>query len=276
MPYTIFNSIGSFTEIKMAFLMKKINNIQLLTFSEIEKRVETIPAVILPVGGMEPVGEWCALGAVNKITHSISETISNNCSVLLQPVLLYGNTTSFRAFGGSSGVKKNIFESLITGIVKDCASWGIKHIFIIDGTCNSYPTLQKVVKRVSKNKKMAVDIHIFNWQREEKVRNLISKQLKGNELSRTEFGILSMISHLNPSMIRKNKGRKKAKSLCTDDVYRKWYKLGQDPDKFRKLFPDCSTSIIDNDIDPTFGKELFTYITNLFSKEVKKRLKVLR
>lgn len=252
--------------------MKKKNSIQYLTFKEIEKRVNRIPAIIFPIGGMEPVGERCDLGAIQEVVDAISNCLSERCGILLQPIFSYSNTTSYRAFAGSSGVKKNIFESLITGIIKDCAAWGIKHIFIVDGTYNSYSLLEKVVKRVEKNKIFEVEVHIFNWQQDQKVRKFISKHVNGNELARSEFGILSMISLLNPSMIRANKSKKKAKSLCTEDIYRRWSKLGQDPDKFRKLFPDCSTSRIENEIDPEFGKELFTYITDYYSKEIKKIL----
>ena len=62
------------------------------------------------------------------------------------------------------------------------------------------------------------------------------------------------------------KAKSKLKSLCSEDTYRKWVKLGQDPDKFRKLFPDCSTSRIENKIDTEVGKDLFNFIVYHFER----------
>ncbi len=251
----------------MANLKKKtVCYLPSLTFKEIEERVSEVPAIILPIGGMEPVGENCSLGTIQECIMSISACLAERCNVLLQPLLPYSNTTSFRAFGGSTGIKKNIYESLIANLIKDCTAWGIKYIFIHDGTYNSYPVIQNVINRLKKHRSTKAEISLFNWQHDQIIRSFIGKHFTGMELGRCEFGILSMISYINPELIRSKKIKKKASSLCTRENYRKWDKLGHDPEKFRKLFPDCSTSIIENEIDPKFGKELFEYIVAYYEK----------
>ena len=121
-----------------------------LTFKEIEEKVSRVPALIVPIGGMEPVGEKGTLGVVPECIMAISACLAERCDVLLQPLLPYSNTTSFRAFGGSIGVKKSSYESFITHIIKDSAAWGIKHLFILDGTYNSYKALKKVSAGIEK------------------------------------------------------------------------------------------------------------------------------
>lgn len=252
---------------------KTQNYIPSLTFNEIEERVSKFPAVILPVGGMEPVGECCTLGAIQECIMAISACLAERCGILLEPLLPYSNTTCFRAFGGSIGVKKNIYESLISNLVKDCSAWGIKYLFILDGTYNSYEVLTKVVKRIEKWKKDKIKVCILNWQHDKIINKFIASHFNGTELARCEFGIISMAAYINPSLVKSKKIKKSAKSLCNMDTYRRWHKLGQDPEKFRKLFPDCSTSIIEAEINPEFGKELFENIVKHFENIINKTIK---
>ena len=248
------------------------NYIPSLTFKEIEKRVAKIPAIILPIGGMEPVGEKYALGVVQECIMAISACLSKRCDILLEPLLPYSNTTSFRAFGGSAGVKKNSYESFIGNIIKDSSAWGIKHLFILDGTYNSYDVLTKVIHRINKSKKVTINVSVLNWQHDSVIKSFIEPDFKGTELARCEYGLVSMAAYINPSLVRAKILKKKAKSLCTRDIYRRWAKLGMDPEKFRKLFPDCSTSIIENEIDSNFGKELFEFIVKHYERIIKKEI----
>ena len=243
-----------------------------LTFKEIEKKVSKVPALIVPIGGMEPVGENCTLGVVQECIMAISACLAKRCNMLLEPLLPYSNTTSFRAFGGSIGVKKSSYESFISNIIKDSAAWGIKHLFILDGTYNSYAVLTKVVQRIKKLNKIDINVSVLNWQHDSTIKSFIEPDFKGTELARCEYGLVSMAAYINPSLVRTKKPKKKAKSLCTEDSYRRWVKLGMDPEKFRKLFPDSSTSIIENEIDPAFGKALFEFIITHYEKIIKETL----
>jgi hypothetical protein len=112
----------------------------------------------------------------------------------------------------------------------------------------------------------------LNWQHDTIIEKFIESHFNGTELVRCEFGIISMAAYINPSLVKPKKKRNKTKSLCSVDTYRRWYKLGQDPEKFRKLFPDCSTSIIESEIDVGFGKELFEYIVKHYEGIIKKEI----
>ncbi len=251
---------------------KSSNYIPSSTFREIEEKISKNPSIILPVGGMEPVGEQCAIGAISECIMSISACLAEKCDMLLQPLLPYSNTTSFRAFGGSTGVKKSCYESFLTSLIKDCAAWGVKYIFILDGTFLSYPIVNKVVNRFEKNKKKSISITVLNWQHNNDIRSFIAGRLKGLELGRSEFGIISMAAYINPSLVINKIAYTKQKALCTQDIYLRWKKLGQDPEKFRKFFPDCRTSVINSESDPEFGKELFEYIVTCFEKIIRKQI----
>jgi creatinine amidohydrolase/Fe(II)-dependent formamide hydrolase-like protein len=248
--------------------LDKTNYLPLLTFEEIEEKVSQIPALILPIGGLEPVNIYCSLGIVNEVTAFISNRIAERCGVLLAPLLSYSNTTAYRAFGGSVGVKKNIFESSVVNMVNDSSSWGIRKLFIFDGTFGSYTLLQKTIARIEKRRTNKVTIFLFNWQREETIRTFIEKNLEGKELGRSEFGIMSIAAYFKPYLIRPLLSRKKKKGTLDKEVYNRWLKRGEDPHKFRRLFPHCTTSFIKNKIDPQFGKALLDVIVDYYGNSI--------
>ena len=82
-----------------------------------------------------------------------------------------------------------------------------------------------------------------------------------------EFGLLSMAAYLNPSTVSKIIIQKK-KSFCDLMKYKRWKKCGHDPEKFRKLFPDCSTSNFSTQPDKNIGKELFEKITGYYERKI--------
>ena len=81
-----------------------------------------------------------------------------------------------------------------------------------------------------------------------------------------------MVSYFKPYLIQAyNKDKKVTKPPVDKDVYLRWKKRGADPEKFRKLFPDCSTSNFDKDIDPQFGKVMIDYILSSCEKIIENR-----
>ena len=218
------------------------------------------PALLLPVGGLEPVGPSCAVGIINEVTEFICSRLSDRCDILYAPLLSYAPTTAYRAFGGSIGIKKNIFESLIVNCVNDCAHWGIRTLFIFDGTFGAWGRLQDACSRIMKRRTNLVTVHAFNWQREKTIRSLIAQNIDGRELGRSEFGIMSLASYFKPFLVRPLTDAKAGKDTLDEDVHNRWKKRGEDPDKFRRLYPDCSTSYIAGGVDAQFGKALLDMV----------------
>lgn len=248
--------------------MEQTNFLPLLTFEEVEQKVTLSPVLLLPIGGMEPVGARCTLGIVNEVTDFISDRLSQRCGILKAPLLSYSNTTAFRAFGGSIGIKRNIFESLICNLIKDSSSWGIRKIFIFDGSYGTHDLIRQSIAHIEKRRTNKVSVYLFCWQREKEIRSLISKYLKGRELARSEFAIMSLAAYFKPYLIRQLSGKKKKEDTLDENIYEKWLKRGEDPDKFRKLYPKCSTSFIKNEIDPQFGKVLLDSIVDFYGNRI--------
>lgn len=235
-------------------------HISALTYPQIEEKISQTPALIIPVGGMEPVGKYGAMGIVNTVTERISIAVSEKCSVLCSPLLSYGHTTPYQAFGGSVGIKRNILESLISGFIKECSLWGIKYFFIINGTYKTHGLFEDVARRFCKNAKNTIFISIFTWQEDSRIRKFIKNYFCGEELGRSEFGLLSMAAFLAPELVPSMRQSNTSCRLPEKSVYQRWMKRGKDPEKFRKLFPHSTTSGISSTIDSKTGKSIFEYI----------------
>lgn len=237
-----------------------------MTFREVEESIAKKSCVILPLGGLEPVGDFGVLGLVQYVMVAISNCVSERCDMLLAPVLSYGKTSAYRSFGGCIGIKKNIFESVLRGFIDDCVAWGTKRVFILDGTFDSFESVALTINKMSKKRKHAqINMHAYNWQREGMIRSFLAKNLEGKELGRSEFGLLSIASYINPSLIKKNDFQNRvSRSIFDRGVYKTWLKRGMDPEKFRKLSSDCRTSDIDQEPDPEFGKKLLEYIVTFY------------
>ncbi len=237
-----------------------------LTFTEIEQRVATKPYLLIPIGGLEPVGANATLGLINEVTSFITKSIADRCDLLYAPLLSYSNTTPFRAFGGSIGVKRNIFESLIANMARDSEHWGIKKLYLINGSFENKDLLEKSIKRIDSIKKSTITLTQFSWQQEKEIRDFIAKNVQGAELGRTEYALLSMISYFKPFMLRSTKSMKK--DSINPEIYKKWHKRGADPDRFRKLFPQCSTSKVTTPPDAQFGKLTINYIVDFYANRI--------
>ena len=108
----------------------------------------------------------------------------------------------------------------------------------------------------------------FSLQRDERVRAFIARHVQGKEFGRTEYGMLSLAASIDPALVRQT-GKKDA---ADTDRYETWRRRGADPEQYRKLFPDCSSSNAAHRFDPDFGKELFNFIVQLLVDTTKPHL----
>lgn len=241
------------------------NDILHLTFPQIEQRIALNPAIILPVAGIEPVGNFCRLGAVETIIKALGNTISESGDILCAPVLSYSFTMPYRAFPGSIGIRKNIFESMLAGFIKDCIQWGIKFIYILDGSYNSHYSITGCIANFKK-KNYPVRIILLNWQYDPEIKSYIAAKYADNGFGRNELCILDLISYIDAPFICNERIPDQKKISADRKKYQQWSKRGKDPDKFRNLFPECSTTLIGKDtkISAESGKELFDYIVKRF------------
>ena len=246
--------------------------IEKMTFREVGAAIKEQSALILPVGSIEPCTESGTLGVASLTCFAMANALSKKKNILLAPMINYGYSVAFKSFPGCAAISRRTLIAVLRGIVSSWKCQGIKRFIILDGTSGSADALNEALKGLFAKDKSS-SCRVLDWNRKD-VDDFIARQNNGTEFGRSQFGLLSMASYLDPDYVRKplSDGALSLKIDFKD--FLRWRKTGQDPEKFRKLFPDARTSSIAYAFSPEFGKELFFHIIGIFENEIALELKI--
>jgi len=233
-----------------------------LTFREVEKELSRFPALILPLGGCEPYGECGCLGMASACVEALATALSEKLHLLLAPVQMYGCSTAYGAFGGTAGVKPRTLTNILCETVRRWYQQGFRTIIIVDALFDNGGAVDPALRRL-KNTNPDMRIIPFSLQRDERIRAFIGRHVRTKEPGRTEYGILSLAAFIDPDLVRATNKNHAAAAEVDAERYWTWRKRGADPEQYRKLFPDCSSSGTVCRFDPDFGRELFGFIFQL-------------
>ncbi|MBN1757644.1 MAG: creatininase family protein [Chitinispirillaceae bacterium] len=238
------------------------------TFPQIERQVNKSPFLILPVGGIEPVGPSLALGVINIVTERFAAALSEHFSVITAPLVPIGSTIPFKAFGGSAGVHRDF---LVNFLMDCCNCWffqGFKRIIILSLSMDAMEWGREVAKRFSGEN---TGVRLMTLQEDERFRRLCHVyENSGASAGRSEWGIAALAAYLCPDSVRvlsPDEDRSSPRSL--PESFRQWHRRGKDPEKMRKLFPDALFSESPGELpDETTGKLLFASTLQLLIDDV--------
>jgi creatinine amidohydrolase/Fe(II)-dependent formamide hydrolase-like protein len=248
----------------------KIKCLSRLTFREVEQELSRLPALILPLGGCEPYGTYGCLGAATACAEALAAALSEKMDILYAPVQPFGCSTAYGAFGGTSGVKPRTMINILCETIRRWQVQGFRTVIIIDSLFDNNEAVDASIRRL-KNSNPGMKIIPFSLQRDERVRAFIARHVQGKEYGRTEFGMLSLAASIDPALVRPT-GKKDPAAAADTARYETWRRRGADPEQYRKLFPDCSSSNAAHRFDPDFGKELFDFIVQLLVDTTKPHL----
>lgn len=234
-----------------------------MNFMEISHHLRNCPSLIIPVGGMEPIGSYGATGIVTRCSEQLAEALSSKLRVLTAPPVCYSYSLSFKSFEGCAGVNFRTFSNLILELCKDWIFQGFKHILLINTASGNDESIQLAIKRLNCSCEF---VKCFSFQTDSRVQSFVKQYKSGVEFGRSEFSILSLAQYLFPNLVTKNRDWV-SNHLPDQKQYETWKKRGKDPQKFRKLFPLGSTSEIAGENSMDFGRELFSFVEALLENE---------
>jgi len=242
-----------------------------MTWREIEAHIKAAPVIILPVGVNEPCTEFGALGAAGITCWAMANTLSEKKSILLAPMVTYGYSSAFKAFSGCAAVSPKTMTAYVFDIMRSWVGQGIKTIITIDNSIANADAVIEAAKRL-RCQYPSAHCQVLNWQRMSDIRTFIAQQLHGSEYGMSQFGLLSLAAYLDKSYVRLAAARGSEPLAATVKEFERWKKTGADPEKFRKLFPDCRTSDIAGCFSIEFGEKLFCRIMEQFETALTKEL----
>ncbi len=234
-----------------------------MNFGEISKHLCRCPSLIVPVGSMEPIGLYAVTGILTRCGEVLAEALSSKLQVLTAPPINYSCTTAFKSFEGCAGIKQRTFINMLTEICRDWIFQGFRRILLLSVSSENDAALEIAMKRLNHN---GEKVKCFSLLSDTRMADQLSRYRVGKELGRSEYLILSLARFLFPELLRDiHQGN--ARRLPEPGEYQTWKKRGKDPQLFRKMFPNGSTSEVAEEQNIETGRDLFGYIMKILEDE---------
>lgn len=234
-----------------------------MNFGEISIHLHRCPSLIVPVGSMEPIGLYAVAGILTRCGEVLAEALSSKLQVLMAPSINYSCTTAFKSFEGCAGIKERTFTNMLTEICRDWIFQGFNRILLLSISSENDAAFELALKQLNHS---GGKVKFFSLQSDTRVADQVSRFSVGKELGRSEYLILSLARFLFPELLRDIHQNNNPR-LPEPGEYRIWKKRGKDPQLFRKMFPDGSTSEIAGKHSIDSGRDLFNYIMKILEVE---------
>jgi creatinine amidohydrolase/Fe(II)-dependent formamide hydrolase-like protein len=240
-----------------------------LAFTDIEKAIARKSAIIVPIAGLEPFGNRGGIGSAGLCAWHLADALSARTDTLLAPLLPYGGSYGFAAFGGISAVKRDSLARVLCELGKCWVGQGIKHLAIVDGQTSNAEFIDETAAQLKK-RNPAVTLQRLSWQSMKSVRQLVDGSAPGPEIDRKEFALMSMTGYLDPAYLKHSADLPPEPRRPDAGAYQRWMKLGRDPQKLRKLLPDGTMLPAGVVLDIALGEKLFAAIVDILVNEFTK------
>ncbi len=135
--------------------------LDLSTWMEVEKYLETSTAIIIPVGSNEQHGPMGLIGTDALCAQSIARMAGENSSTLVAPTLAYTPAPFNMAFPGTISLSEQTFETMVGEIVTGLASQGFEKFYFLNGHGANLAPLKRVRDNLSAPD--VIDIRIRSW-----------------------------------------------------------------------------------------------------------------
>jgi creatinine amidohydrolase/Fe(II)-dependent formamide hydrolase-like protein len=240
------------------FMDNEAYEIERLTHEQVRVYIEERPAVVVPLGGCEPLGAIGMMGAESVCVSEIAKEVSRRCRILTAPLVPFGCSTPFMSFPGASGVKPRTFINMLCDILHAYVFQGVGRIIIISAAPFNREPAEEVLKRiVSRYPKVRIVFFDIN--------SMLGGQ--NNGIDRNDALLLSLFMYLRPDVsIHQNwTGRQN-----WIDQYRVWKKRGRDPEKLKKLCQDGLLMMEDGEISQELGRDYFERIVGMICSDAER------
>lgn len=141
--------------------MKK-NELQLMTWKEIDAVFENDPVILIPFGSMEEHGPHSITGdyiAAYEIAKRAAEESDSFCV----PVIPFGYSEYFRGFPGTISISPKTLYYLAKDICTSVMEHGVKKIILVNGHAGNSPILDALCRDIRREYKIMVG-KIDLWQ----------------------------------------------------------------------------------------------------------------
>ncbi len=239
--------------------------LQLQTWSEVERYLETSTTVIMPIGSTEQHGPNGLIGTDALTAEAFAQAVGEKTGTLVAPTISVGMAQHHMAFKGSMTLRPATLISVISDYVDSLAHHGFDRFYFINGHGGNVATVQAAFQEIytahtmnGPGNEASVRCGLRNWWQGKKTMAKIKKlygDKDGRHATASEVAVTQFLFPENIKDAAMGPPPETAASWTDAADYRSKY-----PDGRILSHPDLAT--------PEAGKEIFDVAVEEISEDV--------
>lgn len=244
-----------------------------MTFLQVESLVKRSSTLLVPLGGLEPLGPYAALGTLNTCTEALVQALSGQLQLPVSPLFAYGASTPFKAFGGVAGIRPGTHGNMVMECCNDWLFQGFKRIVFISLATDAATMMHVPITRLQKKYSNDVVATLLVPTADKRFLQQLPEYDNGGIPGiRNELALLSLALFISPTLItspRIGDGEKPSEGTFPEAKNGKqWHRRGRDPVKLRNLAPQALFSPSSAAATADLGEALFKTILTFLAEDL--------
>lgn len=239
--------------------------LQLQTWREVERYLESSTIAIMPVGSTEQHGPNGLIGTDAVTSEEIAHAVGDRTNTMVAPTIAVGMAQHHMAFKGSMTLRPSTMIQLIGDYVDSLAHHGFDRFYFINGHGGNSATIEAAFQEIYTAHTMngaanmpAVRCKLRNWWTGSEMRPLIRKLFGDKDGMHATISEVSVTQHLFPDHI-------KDVAMGPPEPFRgRW----TDAADYRAKFPDGRIASHPDLATPEAGKQVFDLAVKQIAEEV--------
>ncbi len=237
----------------------------MLTWSEVERYLDSSTTIIMPIGSTEQHGPNGLIGTDAVSAEAISLAVGNIADVMVAPTIAVGMAQHHMAFKGSMTLRPTTMIRLIFDYVDSLAHHGFDHFYFINGHGGNGATIETAFQEIytahtlqGSSNKPSARCALRNWWQGPETRHLMKSLYSDKDGRHATASEVAVTQYLFPDHI------KDVPMDAPGPVAGPW----TDATDYRIKYPDGRIISHPDLASPEAGKQIFDLAVSEIVKEV--------
>jgi creatinine amidohydrolase len=239
--------------------------LQLQTWPEVERYLESSTTAIMPIGSTEQHGPNGLIGTDAVTSEEIALAVGDRTNTMVAPTISVGMAQHHMAFKGSMTLRPSTMIQLIGDYVDSLAHHGFDRFYFINGHGGNSATIKAAFQEIYTAHTMraggnepSVRCKLRNWWTGSEMRPLIKKLFGDKDGMHATISEVSVTQHLFPGHI-------KDVAMGPPEPFKARWTGAAD---YRAKFPDGRIASHPDLATPEAGKQVFDLAVKQIAEEV--------
>ncbi len=239
--------------------------LQLQTWGEVERYLETSTTAIMPIGSTEQHGPNGLIGTDAVTSEEIAYAVGELTNTMVAPTISVGMAQHHMAFKGSMTLRPSTMISVIGDYVDSLAHHGFERFYFINGHGGNSATIEAAFQEIytahtmhGSGNEPSVRCTLRTWWTGSEMRPLIKKLFGDKDGMHATISEVSVTQHLFPEQIKDG-------TMGPPEPFKsRW----TDAADYRAKFPDGRIGSHPDLATPEAGKQVFDLAVKQIAEEV--------